>query len=73
MGATNFWDNQETAQETVGQLKSLKTIIAPMSELLAAGEDLDALLEMAEEDPEIASEIESEISRLEKELDALEL
>ena len=73
MAAANFWDNQETAQETVGQLKSLKSLVAPMTELLSAGEDLDALLEMAEEDADIVPEIESEISRLETVLDDLEL
>ena len=73
MAAANFWDNQETAQETVGQLKSLKSIVSPMNELLSAGEDLDALSEMAEEDPDIIPEIESEIGRLEKVLDDLEL
>jgi peptide chain release factor 2 len=73
MAAANFWDNQEAAQEVVGQLKSLKSILAPMQELTASGEDLDALLEMAEEDPSIADEFEAEVSRLEKELDALEL
>ena len=71
MAAANFWDNQETAQETVGQLKSLKSIVSPMNELLSAGEDLDALSEMAEEDPDIIPEIESEIGRLEKVLDCL--
>ena len=73
MAATDFWDNQETAQETVGQLKSLKAIVAPMKELLTAGEDLDALKEMAEEDPDIIPEIESEIAKMEVVLDDLEL
>lgn len=73
MAAPDFWDNQETAQEVVGQLKSLKSILAPMQELTSSGEDLDALLEMAAEDASIADEIEAEVSRLETELDALEL
>ncbi len=73
MAAANFWDDQESAQETVGQLKSLKAIVSPMQELLTAGEDLEALLEMGEEDPDIVPEIESEIGRLEKVLDDLEL
>ena len=73
MAAPNFWDNQEAAQETVGQLKSINSIVAPMKDLLSAGEDLDALLEMAEEDAEIVPEIESEIGRIEIVLDGLEL
>ncbi|MEE2826715.1 MAG: peptide chain release factor 2, partial [Planctomycetota bacterium] len=73
MAAPGFWDNQEKAQQVVGSLKSVKSIVGPMAELLAAGEDLEALLEMADDDPEIAAEIRSEISRLEAQLDDLEL
>ena len=73
MAATNFWDDQEKAQEVVGQLKSLKSIVAPMQELLSAEEDMEALVEMGKEDESIVPEIESEIGRLEKELDELEL
>lgn len=73
MGAANFWDNQEKAQEVVGQLKSVKAIVTPMKELSDSEEDLRALVEMAEEDPEIESEIVGEINRLEKVLDDLEL
>ena len=73
MAAANFWDNQETAQETVGRLKSLKAIVGPMTELRAAGEDLEALIEMAEEDDSIEGEIRGEIESLEDRLDKLEL
>ena len=73
MAAPTFWDNQETAQETVGQLKSVKSIIGPLDELLSASEDLDALIEMAEEDEAVAAEIAGELKRMEAQLDALEL
>jgi hypothetical protein len=33
MAAPTFWDNQETAQETVGRLKSVKAVVTPMAEL----------------------------------------
>lgn len=73
MAAPNFWDNQESAQETVGRLKSVKAIVTPMNELNEAGEDLEALIEMAEEDDSVESEVRSEIESLEKRLDQLEL
>lgn len=73
MGAAGFWDNQERAQEVVGQLKSLKAIVTPMSELAAGAEDLDALIEMATEDDSIAEEVRAEVETLEKRLDKLEL
>ena len=73
MGAPDFWDNQETAQEVVGQLKSLKSVCAPMTDLLGKQEDLTALIEMAEEDESIESDVRSELESIENELDSLEL
>ena len=73
MGAPNFWDSQEKAQETVLKLKSVKAIAAPMTELVGLGEDLQALFEMAEEDDSIEDEVRKEIERLEAMLDDLEL
>ena len=73
MAAANFWDNQEAAQETVSELKSLKSIVAPMGEMVSAVDDLQALMEMAEEDASIESEIVGEIDSLELQLDDLEL
>lgn len=72
MGAQGFWDNQERAQETVGQLKGLKSVTAPLEELLSAGEDLDALLELVEEDDGVLDEVTSELTRLEAVIDVLE-
>ena len=73
MAAPNFWDSQERAQETVGRLKSVKAIVAPMTDLIAQGDDLQALLEMAEEDDSIEDEVRKEIQSLESMLDDLEL
>lgn len=73
MAAAGFWDNQESAQETVAELKSLKAIAGPLTELIDSSDDLAALLEMADEDPEIADEVVSEIKRLETSLEDLEL
>lgn len=73
MAAAGFWDNQETAQETVGRLKSVKAIVGPIGELISSGEDLIALIEMADEDESIEPEIRTEIESLEKRLEDLEL
>ena len=73
MAAPGFWDNQERAQATVGQLKSLKSILAPLDELIRAVGDLDALLEMAEEEPSLEPEVHAEIERAEQHLEELEL
>jgi peptide chain release factor 2 len=72
MGAPGFWDNSETAQEVVGQLKSLKSIVTPLEEVLSSAEDLQALIEMAEEDESLEAEVANEIERIGKLVDELE-
>jgi peptide chain release factor 2 len=73
MAAPGFWDNQERAQGAVGQLKSLKAILSPLEDLIRAVGDLEALLEMADEDESLAGEVLAEIDRAEQRLDELEL
>lgn len=73
MAAAGFWDNQESAQEVVAELKGLKSVLGPMEEAISLVDDLDALQEMAAEDPSIADDVEVEIKKLEKLLDDLEL
>ena len=73
MAAEGFWNNQESAQETVGRLKTGKAIVAPIAEIFSASEDLSALIEMADDDDAVEDEVRSEIQRLEEELESLEL
>jgi peptide chain release factor 2 len=73
MAEANFWNDQETAQTVVAQLKGLKSLVGPYGQALAASDDLQGLLEMAEEDPDLATEVRGEIERLEKILEDLEL
>jgi peptide chain release factor 2 len=73
MGEPGFWDDNEAAQRTVGELKAIKTIVGPMKELTRSAEDLEVLFEMADEDPSVASEVTAELDRLEDVLDELEL
>lgn len=73
MGAADFWDDSEKAQETVGRLKSVKSIVTPLSDLITAAGDLEALIEMAGEDADIEAEVRSEVESIEQQLDALEL
>ena len=73
MAAPDFWDNQETAQETVSELKSVKAIVSPMIELIESGEDLSALVEMCQEDDSIEGEVRKELASLEQQVEQLEL
>jgi len=73
MAQPDFWDNQERARETVGQLKSLQAVVKPLAELLSADDDIMAMAEMAEDDASFAAELPGELERTEKTLEALEL
>tara|TARA_Y100001934_G_scaffold42806_1_gene51580 strand:- start:897 stop:1880 length:984 start_codon:yes stop_codon:yes gene_type:complete len=73
MAAANFWDNQESAQAAVANLKSLKAITTPLNDLTSAAEDLTVLLEMCQEEPEMEEEVTGEICRLEALCEELEL
>jgi peptide chain release factor 2 len=73
LGQPGFWNDNESAQKTVAQLKSLKAIVSPLDELSSSTGDLDVLMEMAEEDPSVQGEVAAEIARLEQILEDLEL
>ncbi len=73
MGAADFWNNRERAQEVVAELKSLKALTKPLEEAVTLGDDLAALVEMAVEDDDLAAEVPAATLRLEKILDQLDL
>ncbi|MBI3836571.1 MAG: peptide chain release factor 2 [Planctomycetia bacterium] len=73
MADPGFWDNQEKAQATIAELKSLGAILKPLEEAIAAADDLEALVEMAAEDESVADELPAELDRLEGMVSQLEL
>jgi peptide chain release factor 2 len=73
MSAPNFWDNADAAQTTVKRLQQLSGSLKPLQKVVAGANDLEVLLEFAEEDPASATELEQTLTRLESELEAVEL
>ncbi len=73
MSAPGFWDNKETAQKIVARLSSCKSATEPYKKLLSEIENLEVLLEMAEEDPEMLAEAGESCGHLTQELDKVEL
>jgi len=73
MAAPDFWNNQERAQATVGELKSVGAILKPLEEVIKAAGDLETMVEMADEDETYAGELRAELDRVEVLLDELEL
>lgn len=75
MSAGGFWDNQERAQEMVAELRRLNFSVKPLEELVQAQADLEALMELAEEDDsgESTAELKQTVQQLQTRLDEVEL
>jgi len=73
MGAANFWDNPEKAQQIIGQVKPLNALLKPFEELASQGEEITTLAELAEEDVGLEAELEQQLPCFEKTLSAFEL
>jgi peptide chain release factor 2 len=73
MAQADFWNNREKAQEVVARLKALKTVARPLDEAVKASGDLAVMIEMADEDPDMAAAVPGEVARLEAMLDDLEI
>ncbi len=72
MGAADFWGNQEKARETIAELKGLTGVLKPLEEALKMAGDLATLVEMAQEDDELAGEVPGDLKRVEQAVEALE-
>ena len=73
MAGSGFWGNQERAQQVVGELKSLRAVVGPLKTTLDSAADLDGLIEMLADEPAVRDEVESEVGRLEHEVEQLEI
>ncbi len=73
MSQPGFWDHQESAQEKVQQRKAILNLVEPLEQALQACDDLDAMVEMAAEDPAFAAELPHESNKLQASVEALEL
>lgn len=72
MAAPDFWNNQEKARDVVAQLKGIKAVLKPLEEVIAASDNLTALIEMAQEDEEFAAEVPDELDRVERLVEEME-
>lgn len=74
MSATDFWDNQETANKVVTKLKGIKSVLGPVEDATQAIEDARVLWEMAEEadDDDTREEVDTQVTRLGRTLDKIE-
>lgn len=70
-----FWDNAKESQKVMKELKSLQDFLKEMEELTGAYEDLELLIQLAdeEEDAEMIPEIRRDLTRFEKEFEGLRI
>jgi peptide chain release factor 2 len=75
MAESNFWDDPQKAQKTIGEANAIKAKLDPLQSLDQKIADLKTLLELTIEDASDAAvrELQSEFNGVAKELDALEL
>jgi peptide chain release factor 2 len=72
MGAAGFWDDQERAAKVSAEHARATRKLGVFRQLESDVEDLEPLAELAEEDPDIASELEEQIAGVQARLDDLE-
>ncbi len=72
MGAPGFWDDQEAAAKVSAQHARASRKLAEFTALRSDAEDLETLAEMTAEDPDLAAELDGQISSVESRLAALE-
>ena len=63
MAGADFWSNSEKAQATVAKLKGVNSILKPLDEALAVGNDLGALAELTREDESLEADLATETAR----------
>jgi peptide chain release factor 2 len=72
MGAPGFWDDQERAAQVSAEHARTSRRLSTYRDLERDVEDLEPLAELAEEDPDIAAELEEQILGVQARLDQLE-
>ena len=78
MATDNFWNNREQAQKIIEEANSLRDKVEPLLTAEKKLEDFQVMVELGEAEPveaqdEIQQELERDLSKYFKELDALEL
>lgn len=73
MAEPTFWNNSERAQGMIGQLKSIRSVIKPLSDSIYTAEQIPEMLELTAGDESLVDEVTREITKLETTIEQLEL
>lgn len=74
MAAPGFWDDQETAQELIGKMKLVRSVVDPIDEASESLDDIRTLIELGEEmgESEVEADLEAALGEAETKMEALE-
>jgi len=73
MGAPHFWNNQEEAQKTIKQFKSIKAILDPVIAIQKALEDIHVMIELGKQgDASLLEEADVSLAKQEKAFEVVE-
>ncbi|MBN1846723.1 MAG: peptide chain release factor 2 [Sedimentisphaerales bacterium] len=75
MGRSGFWDNPESAQTTIDELKQIKALLDPVENARREGEELQLLWDMAEseDDRQTRQEVACSLDPFERRVAKIEL
>lgn len=73
MEASSFWDDQESAQKVIAECNALRGWTVPYHNIKKSFEDVSELFQEVEEDDEMFAELQTELERIEKALEELEI
>src|SRR5436309_11553590 len=75
MNSPTFWNDQEKAKAIIQELKSLNAVLKPFEELGRQADDLEALVELAEEagGDDFDEEVRAAAQKAETDFDEFEL
>lgn len=75
MAESDFWNNQEKAQEVLAEVKQLRGWVEPyekLTERVTSASEMDTLLEDAGDD-EMSAELDSDIEKIQADIESFEL
>ncbi len=73
IGSPDFWNDTDNAQQVSKQASDIRDVLGRYQDACSLLEDIETASELAQEDPEFASEVESDLARLQGMFDEFEI
>ncbi|MGQ9915081.1 MAG: peptide chain release factor 2 [Thermogutta sp.] len=73
MSGPDFWNDPEKSAEILAELKSIRAVLKRIDEAFRQLDDIDAMIQLADEDPAFEEEVPSALDKLDGLLEDLEI